>query len=53
MSARKRKPYDTMNKFMLSVKTTTREGKREYMRLYMRMRRTTVADIVGLRKKRK
>jgi len=46
----KRKPYDTRNKFNLPIKTTTRDGKREYMRLYMMLKRKgVVADLVGLK----
>ena len=49
-SKRKRKPYQTSNMFGINIKTTTKEGKREYMRLYMRLRRMRVADVVGIPK---
>jgi len=59
MGCRKpRKPYQTMNRFNLPIKTTTKEGKREYMRLYMKNLRLTmkapnIADVIGLKRKRR
>lgn len=53
MPCKKRKPYDSRNRFNIPKKTTTPEGKREYMRLYMRAKRMSVAEIIGLKRKRR
>lgn len=50
---KKRKPYKTTNRFGLKLKTTTKEGKREYMRLYMRARKMDLANILGIKQQKR
>lgn len=53
MPCKKRKPYNTTNRFNIKKKTTTPEGKREYMRYYMRMKRMSLAQMLGIKKQRR